>query len=121
MTVTPPTRKERAMEYGDITLRAPFVTLSIRTEAAMWIRSVGSYQQLAATPVEVERLGTAVYVVRIRADFSRWRSGHPDMPRYKAWVRQLADQLKARLDERIVWQHVKEDYLLHVAAIEARK
>jgi hypothetical protein len=121
MTVTPPSRKEGAMEYGDITLRTRFVTLSIRTEAAMWIRSVGSYQQLAATQAEAERLGTAVYVVRIRAEFTRWRSGHPDMPRYKAWVRQIGDQLKARLDERAIWQQVKEDYLLQAGALGARR
>ena len=73
--------------------------------------SSGSASPWSASLAEKEKLATATYIVRFKADFSRWFSGNPDMPKYKRWATQLANELKQQFDEEILWRRIKEDYV----------
>lgn len=107
-----PHRKNGGLEQGEILLKNWFFTVSIQTVGSHWMRSAGGYQQLAGiSDQDAADLGTSMYTVRFKARFSRWLSGNPSMPKYKAWARQLADELRARFDEQVIWQKTKEDYL----------
>ena len=52
---------------------------------------------------EHNRLATVTYIVRFSANFTRWLSGHPDMPKYKSWARQLAEMTTERAGALIVF------------------
>jgi hypothetical protein len=112
LTIRPPKRDANNFEAGEILIRDRFCTISIRTMESGGVRSIGSYQMLAGISDEAnQKLWTAKYVVRFRADFSRWLSGNPEMPKYKKWARQLVDGLKNQFDEETIWQAVRNDYL----------
>ncbi len=112
MVITPPEHKNGSLDRGEILLENRFCRVSIQTEVSSWMRGAGGYKQLAGiSDEENDHLGTATYIVRFRAEFTRWLSGHPEMPKYKRWARQLADELKVQFDEQVIWQKTKEDYL----------
>jgi hypothetical protein len=43
---------------------------------------------------------------------SRLRSGHPDMPKYRTWVRALVDGLRDQFDEQLIWRRTRDGFLL---------
>ncbi len=99
-------------QLADIRLANSFCQVSIHTSQHMWLRSLGMYRFLAGIPEDVShQIATPVYEVRIVATFSRLRGGHPDMPKYRAWVRELADGLRDKFDEQLIWKRTREDFV----------
>jgi heme/copper-type cytochrome/quinol oxidase subunit 4 len=97
---------------GEITLKNDFVTLSIKTAYFSWMRSLGGYRVLMGYSWEQDReFASAQYFVTIRADFSRLRSGHPQMAKYKRWVNQIVSDLRAQFDEQELWSNTRENYV----------
>jgi len=111
LVIKPPTR-QGVFETAEIVIKNRFCTISIVTEQAGWIRSIGSYARLARlSSEESAKYGTANYNVRFKAEFSRLYSGNPEMPKYKRWARQLLDGMKAQFDEQTIWEKTWNDYL----------
>ena len=117
LMVTPPTKRaDGIQEVGEIVIKNKFCKVSIRTENSGGIRSIGAYRDLVGMSLqESGNLWTARYIVRFEAEFSRWWSGNPQMPKYKKWARQLVDGMKAQFDEELIWRGVREDYLFQKA------
>jgi hypothetical protein len=112
LVVAPHTTKEKG-DVGEIHLVNGFCDISIETQQSTYMRSLGTYRFLAGISLEASReMATAMYIVRFKADFNRLRSGHPDMPKYRAWARQLADGLRDQFDEQLIWQRTRDDFLL---------
>ncbi len=112
LTISPPQRDASNLETSEIRIRDWFCTISIRTMRSGGIRSIGSYRKMdGISDEESGKLWTARYIVRFKAEFSRWLSGNPEMPKYKKWARQLADGLKAQFDEETIWRRTRDDYL----------
>lgn len=111
MVVTVPLEGGEVRPEGEILLKNSFVTLRIKTYASWWRRGLGMYRLLTGFTEEQDREFTmAFYVVAIKAEFSRYRSGHPDMKRYKTWVEQITAELQRELDEQIVWSKTRDNY-----------
>lgn len=97
---------------GEITVKNDFVTLSIRTAQMSWMRSLGGYRVMMGYSWEQDReFASTQYVVTVRADFDRLRSGHPKMTKYKQWVNQIVSVLRAQFDEQQVWSDTRENYV----------
>ena len=112
LKIRAPHREKAGWELGEIILKNNFCNLSIQTRYSSWQRGVGSYKRLAGLSDEDDQLlATATYIVTINTTFSRFRSGHPDMPKYESWARQMANELRKQFDEEIIWLRTKEDYL----------
>ena len=113
LRITPPHREPNGvMTTGEIRIQNLFCAVSIRTEESSWMRGAGSLARLAGlSDVENQQLGTATYIIRFKAEFSRWFGGNPNVPKYKRWATQLANELKEQFDEQIIWQRTKEDYI----------
>jgi len=112
LRITPPHREPNGLMTSEIRIQNLFCTVTIRTEESMSVRGAGSLARLAAlSDAENQQLETTMYIVRFKAEFSRWFGGNPDMPKYKRWATQLANELKEQFDEQIIWQRTKEDYI----------
>jgi hypothetical protein len=99
-------------EEGEIILNNDLFTLSIVTRLSGYKTTVGTYARLAGlSDAEDQKLFTAVYLVKIKAEFSRWKSGNPRTAEYKAWIQQLTSEFKGEFDEQAVWSRIKNDYL----------
>jgi hypothetical protein len=97
---------------GEIILKNEFVTLEIKTAHVSWMRSLGGYRVMMGYSWEQDReFASAQYVVTIRAQFDRLRSGHPKMSKYKRWVHQIVSELRAQFDEQVVWSDTRENYV----------
>ncbi len=95
---------------GEIHLKNTFCSISIKTEFYFWSAGAGAYKALGGfTDEDNARLGTATYLVRIKSEFNRWRSGHPEMALYKAWASKLTEGLRTAFDEQAHWSKAKED------------
>jgi hypothetical protein len=109
--VAPRTTTTGAVE-GEILIKNEFVGLTIKSQYSMYMRSLGGYRTLMGYSWEQESdFATVQYIVSIQAEFDRLRSGHPKMPKYKNWVNQIISQLRAKLDEEILWPDTRQNYL----------
>jgi hypothetical protein len=107
LLITPP----RPGAAGVIEMRDRFCTISIRTQESSWAGSIGAYKQLAGlSEDDVKQFGIATYLVRFKAEFSRWLSGHPQMPKYKRWASQMVKEMRTQFDEQMLWEAAKTDY-----------
>jgi hypothetical protein len=98
---------------GVITFRSNMCSLSIETECNQAIVGLGSFQpMLNLSYEEAYKFTTVTYLLRIKADFCRWKSGHPDMPKYRHWINQIAEILKSNFDEQVLWGKAKANYAL---------
>jgi len=112
MTIASPHTAPSGMLEGRIAIKNAFVTLTISTGYSLWMRSLGGYRVLMGYSWEQEQdFASAQYIVEVRAQFSRLRSGHPNMPKYKKWVSQIISALRADLDEQVLWSQTRENYL----------
>ena len=111
--ISAPPASSGDLDTGEILLHDNFCELSIQTQLIAWQPGVGAYQQLGGiSDEENKHLATVTYRVNIKAEFSRWRSGHPRMAKYKAWVRQLGEGLKGQFSEEVIWSKTKEAFIL---------
>ena len=99
-------------EEGEIVLDNDFVCMSIKTRQSSWMRSLGPYRWIFGYTREKDsEFQRAEYLITIKAEFKRLRSGHPEMSKYKHWVEQIVSELQTALDEQIIWAKTKENYV----------
>jgi hypothetical protein len=99
-------------ETSSITLDNPFLRVTIQTRVSDCGVLFGGYRLMLGEPNDTNTdLRQANFVITFKKEFKHLRTGHPDMPRYKAWAQQLAEELQAEYDEQRIWAKAKEDYL----------
>ncbi len=99
-------------EASSITLDNPFLRITIQTSLSDWGVLFGGYRLMLGESNDTNTdLRQASFVITIKKEFKHLRTGHPDMPRYKAWAQQIAEELQADYDEQRIWSKAKEDYL----------
>jgi hypothetical protein len=112
LTVTVPTNNGSGAEEGQILLTNDFVRLSIKTQQSMWSRSLGGYRLILGYSYDQDQeFATTQYLVSVEAEFSRLRSGHPKMSKYRRWVEQMVSEIQTELDEQVVWSKTRDTFL----------
>lgn len=110
LTVQVPAGGTDALNKGEIRLRNRFCTITLSTEPAFAVRSIGEYRRMAfLSDTEASNLATNAYLLKANIHYSRLRSGHPEMKVYKDWAAQLVEQIRNEFDEEAIWVRVKED------------
>jgi hypothetical protein len=100
-----------AGEEGEIVFENDYVRLSIKTRFSSRMSSLGPYRLMLGYTWEKDReFQRAEYLITVKAEFSRLRSGHPDMPKYKHWIDQIVSELQNALDEQAIWAQTKSNY-----------
>ncbi|HEV8713280.1 MAG TPA: hypothetical protein VGX03_10680 [Candidatus Binatia bacterium] len=96
-----------------LSIRNPFVEIHISLTRSGGRRGLGGLAHLLGYSQEDDyRFWTALYVVQLSAKFEAFRSGHPDMAKYRRWVDIMFDRLQTELDARGHWELTKEQFLL---------
>lgn len=99
-------------EISSITFDNPFIRLTIQTRGDFWGFLFGGYRQMIGQQNDSNTdLRQANYVISVKKEFKRLRTGHPDMPKYKAWAQQITEELQQEFDEQRIWAKAKEEYL----------
>jgi hypothetical protein len=112
LEIRPPMADQRLGEVSSIIFDNPFVRLTIQTRASQWGVLFGGYRLMLGQPSDTNTdLRQATYVVSIKKEFKRLRTGQPDMPRYRAWAQQIAEELQTEYDEQRIWAKAKEEFL----------
>ncbi len=107
-----PVTSATAGEEGEIVFENDFVHLSITTRFSSWGRTLGPYRLISGYTQEKDsEFQRAEYLITIKAEFNRLRSGHPDMSRYRKWVEQIVSELETSLDEQVIWAKTKDNYV----------
>lgn len=113
IVVITPTVDEAGFHSGQITFANPFCKVSIKTQPAGGLRGIALYGRMVGiSDTENNTLWTSTYFITVNATFTKSKSGHPKMPKYKAWVQQMIHELHKRFDEERIWADVKDSYLL---------
>jgi hypothetical protein len=50
-------------------------------------------------------------LIKVKAEFKRWRYGDPEMPQYHEWVNSIIEGLRDELDSKRQWDKAKDIYL----------
>jgi hypothetical protein len=57
---------------------------------------------------ETLKFWTSSYLISMKAKFNAYRSGHPDMPKYKNWVNNIFETVRDQLDSQRSWERAKD-------------
>ena len=60
---------------------------------------------------ESEKFSTCSCEINLSAKFSRLRSGHPEMPRYRRWVDGMFEEIQEDFDSRRHWERGRDWYI----------
>jgi hypothetical protein len=97
---------------GEVRISNRFCTITLATEVALPIRTIGEYRIMTGLSDEqVRDLATNVYLLRAHVHYTRWLFGHPEMKAHKEWATQLVNDIRNQFDEQVIWTLVKEDDL----------
>ncbi len=97
---------------GEIRLRNPAFDLLIKTERDVGYRGLGKYEKIIGMQKEEGfEYWTGYYLITVDAKFTKWRSGDPNMPKYKTWIQQIINELHEKFDEERIWANVKAEYI----------
>jgi len=111
VVVLPPHDDKRLGQVGSIILDNDFIRLSIQTRLSSWGFLFGGYRLLLGQENDTNTdLREATFEINIKHEYKRLRTGHPEMPQYKAWAEQLTDEIQSEFDEERIWAKTKEDY-----------
>jgi hypothetical protein len=102
MTVPPKTRASiTTMRYKDsLVLANPFAEVSITISYRGGALGIGDYAWfLDYDRKKSEEFWSEYLEVDCKAEFSRWRSGHADMVRYKRWVDTMFAEIQYQLSD----------------------
>jgi hypothetical protein len=70
---------------------------------------IGMHTLVVDLPTEEsQKYWTASYLIAMKAKFNAYRSGHPDMPKYKTWVNNMFETVRDQLDSQRHWERAKE-------------
>jgi hypothetical protein len=112
LIITPPSGDGDANSTSLIELKNDMCSITLKVENCIPVGDIGEYRVIwGLSDEEAQRLATLMYIVEARIHYSRLRAGHPDMKSYKAWAKQLIDELRNEFDEQIIWARVKENDL----------
>jgi len=112
LEIQAPWTDPRVGQTSSIALDNPFLRITIQTRVSDWGVLFGGYRLMLGESNDPSTdLRQASFVITIKKEFKHLRTGHPDMPRYKAWAQQIAEELQADYDEQRIWAKAKEDYL----------
>ena len=100
-------------QVGEIRFRNPAFDLLIKTKRDQFYRGrlVGYEEIIGMQKKEASEYCTAYYLISMDAKFTRWRSGDPNMPKFKAWIQQVFNELHEKFDEERILEKVKADYI----------
>jgi hypothetical protein len=59
------------------------------------------------------RYTAETHEIELNAEFSAWRSGHPDMPRYRKWVQQMFQELQVNFDTSTHWELAMQEFVIY--------
>ena len=112
LQIRPPLRSAQAGEESQIVFSNKFVRLSITTQYSSWMVGLGPYRQLMGYSFDESQsnCSQAQYLVTVKAEYSRLRSGHPDMARHQRWVQQITSEIRSELDEQEIWTKTKDSF-----------
>jgi hypothetical protein len=96
-----------------LTITNDFAELSITIAWRSGMIGVGAFKPLCGlTDDEANEFWSPTYVITCEARFSRFRSGHPDMPRYQKWIDAVITVLRNYLDSELLWKETQATYQL---------
>lgn len=99
-------------QVSSIILDNDFIRITIETRASNWGVLFGGYRLIMGQANDTNtNLRQASYDVKIRREYKRLRTGHPEMPAYTAWADQVTEELQREFDEQRIWAKSKEDYI----------
>src|ERR1035437_533068 len=85
---------------GEIRISNRFCTITISTETALPIRTIGEYRVMAGlSDSQAYDLATNMYLLRFRIHYARWLFGHPAMKAHKERATQMVNEIKNQFDE----------------------
>jgi len=118
VNIVPPTNPEQLHVEGfhtadpsEISFKNEYADVSIRIVPVSWGSGVGRYRDLLELEDPETDFANVTFDVIFQCQFSRFRSGHPDMEAYKGWATSMAEELRTRFDDELIWERMKEDYL----------
>lgn len=86
-------------------LENDFVDLEILIKLRGGAATIGIYSLVTQVPVdEFSKVWTASYLISMKATLKAYRSGHPDMPKYRAWVDNVFESVRTLLDSQREWE-----------------
>jgi hypothetical protein len=88
-----------------ISLENDFVDLELAVTLRGGVGDIGIYSLVTQVPVdEFSKVWTARYLISMKATLKAYRSGHPDMPKYRAWVDNVFETVREHLDSQREWE-----------------
>jgi hypothetical protein len=110
-SMSPPIERQGLMPEGIISLANEYVRLTIQSQPSTRGELHGEYQAMMGIGSNPDpTIMESTYIVTVTTTFSRFRTGHPNMKRYKKWASQVVAEIQNDLDEQILWQQTKEKY-----------
>ncbi len=86
-----------------------FVDISISITTASGMATLGMHDPLEQIPeTDRNKFWTSSYLVTLRAKYNAYRSGHPDMPKYHGWVKNMFEAIENQLNSRKHWEQSRE-------------
>jgi hypothetical protein len=109
--IQPPHNDPKLGQVSSITLDNDFMRVTIETRSSSWGFLFGGYRLILGQVSDTNTdLREATFEITIKHEFKRLRTGHPEMPQYKAWAGQLTEEIQREFDEQKIWAKTKEDY-----------
>ncbi len=98
----------------NISLKNDFCEINIKIYGDNFYRGLGEWKWILGYDDDKDNeFWTSNMMVYLSAKFSRFLSGHPDMPKYKRWVNLLFDRLRSCLDNEQQLNASREKYHLY--------
>ena len=110
-SVAPPMERQGQMQEGTISLANEYVRVTIQSQPSTWGELHGGYQVIMGKGNSMDSsIMESTFILTATTNFSRLRTGHPDMKRYRKWASQVVSEIQHDLDEQILWQETKDEY-----------
>ena len=92
-----------------IILKNPFVEVSVTIDKHSGSTGLGDYQWLLGYDNKRnEEFWSEHFKVSCRAEFEKFKSGHPEMPKYERWVKTMFAEVQYQLDEKEQLKRARE-------------
>lgn len=107
--VIPPHMDRRTGQVGEISLTNRYCTITIRTRTVGAVGGIGEYAVLGGfDSLLADKFQTLTYEVTYSVQFTKWLSGHPELPHCKAWSETMLAMLQGDLDEQVILRKTRE-------------
>jgi len=93
-----------------ITLTNPYATVRITIAPGLPLRGLGILSKWVTIPEgEQEDYTSQQFQIKVTAEYAYLRSGHPDMPVYRNWVKTMTEYLRSDLGSAAWEERLKPD------------